>query len=98
MRPRTVDQGNRSARAPPQALAETGDELQPGRTAADHDDAGQHLHLARDRIPADAEVLQRALGLRALQSLRRNLDLAETVSFDAEFTHPRSPSSGGAAQ
>ena len=38
-------------------------------------------HLARDQILADAEVLERALGLRAPELVGGNLDFAEAVGF-----------------
>ena len=38
-------------------------------------------HLARDQILADAEMLERALGLCAPELVGRNIDLAETVGF-----------------
>jgi hypothetical protein len=44
-------------------------------------------HLARDQILPDAEVLQRALGLRAPQLVGRHRHLAEAVGLGAEFCH-----------
>src|ERR1700692_1415989 len=45
-------------------------------------------YLARDQILADAEMLQRSLGLRSPQLVGRNLDCAQTVEFGANFGHP----------
>src|ERR1700681_2941292 len=45
-------------------------------------------HLPRDQILADAEMLQRSLGLRAPQLVGRNLDCAQAVEFGANFGHP----------
>ena len=44
-------------------------------------------HLARDQIVADAEMLERALGLRAPELVGSNLDFAKAVSFSAEVSH-----------
>jgi hypothetical protein len=44
-------------------------------------------HLARHEVLADAEVLERALCLGSPKFVRRNLDLAKTVGFDAKFSH-----------
>jgi len=49
-------------------------------------------HFAGHQILADAEMLQRPLGLRAPELVRGNLDLAETVGFDTYVAHKR-PSS-----
>ena len=48
-------------------------------------------HLARDQILADAEMFERALGLRAPELVGRDLDLAEAVGFRAKLGHARSP-------
>src|SRR5580658_7077740 len=48
-------------------------------------------HLARDQILPDAEVLERALGLGAPKAIGGNLNLAETVGFNAKFSHCPSP-------
>ena len=42
-------------------------------------------HLARDRLRADAEILQRTLGLRAPEMLCRHTDLTHSVMFDTIF-------------
>ena len=44
-------------------------------------------HLARDQVLADAEVLKRALGLRAPELVGRHLDLAEAVGFRTNSCH-----------
>jgi len=38
-------------------------------------------HLTRNQILADAEMLERALGLSTPELVRRNLDFAETISL-----------------
>ncbi len=44
-------------------------------------------HLPRDQIAADAEMLQRALGLGAPELVRRHLHRTQAVGFFAEFRH-----------
>src|SRR4029077_829698 len=44
-------------------------------------------HSARGQILADAEMLERALGLRAPKLVGGDADLAECVGFYAEFAH-----------
>jgi len=44
-------------------------------------------HIPRDQILADAEVLERALRLRAPELVRRDADLAQTVGFSAKLSH-----------
>ena len=44
-------------------------------------------HFPRHQIPADAEMLERTLGLRAPQLVGGNGDLTETVGFLAKFAH-----------
>jgi hypothetical protein len=44
-------------------------------------------HLARDQVVADAEMFQRALGLRAPELVRRDLDFAQAVGFDPHVRH-----------
>src|SRR5207253_2480074 len=44
-------------------------------------------HLARHQIPADAEMRERALGLRTPQLVRRHLDDAETVGLFSHLGH-----------
>ena len=44
-------------------------------------------HLARDQVLADAEMLERALGLGAPQLVGRNAHLAEAVGFLANVCH-----------
>ncbi len=46
-------------------------------------------HLARHQVVTDAEILQRALGLRAPELVGGNVDLAETVGFLADIAHGR---------
>ena len=48
-------------------------------------------HLARDQIPADAEVLERALRLRAPELVRGNIDFAEAVSLGSRSRHATFP-------
>ena len=50
-------------------------------------------HFARDQVLADAEMLQRALGLRAPQFVGGHLDLAEAVGFLAKVVHLSLPRS-----
>ena len=42
-------------------------------------------HLARDRLRADTEILQRTLGLRTPEMLCRHTDLTHSVMFDTIF-------------
>src|SRR5262249_8886742 len=49
-------------------------------------------HLARDQVAADAEMLERALGLRAPQLVGRHLDHAEAVALFSHAGHWFSPS------
>ena len=44
-------------------------------------------HLARHQVVADAEILQRALGLRAPQPVGGNRNLPEAVAFDPDVAH-----------
>ena len=44
-------------------------------------------HFAGNEIPADAEMLQRALGLCAPQFIGRDLDLSQAVGFNAHVGH-----------
>jgi hypothetical protein len=44
-------------------------------------------HFARNQILADAEVLERALGLRAPQLVGRHLDDAEAVGLSSHAGH-----------
>src|SRR3984893_7908183 len=44
-------------------------------------------HLPRDQVLADAEMLQRALGLRSPQLVSGHLHHAQTVGFSANFGH-----------
>ena len=44
-------------------------------------------HLARNQILADAEMFERALGLRAPQLVGGNIDLAEAVGFFSSACH-----------
>ena len=53
-----------------------------------HDRVGLD-HLSRHQIPADAEIVERALGLRAPEPVGRDPDLAVAVGFDPEVCHPR---------
>ena len=48
-------------------------------------------HLAGNQILADAEMLERALGLGAPQLVRRHLDHAEAVCFLSHLDHGISP-------
>src|ERR1700722_15944811 len=48
-------------------------------------------HLARDQVPPDAEVLERALRLGAPEFVAGNTNLAETVGFDTNIAHCISP-------
>jgi hypothetical protein len=48
-------------------------------------------HFGRNQIPADAEMLERALGLRAPQLVRRHLDHAEAVALFSRLSHRISP-------
>ena len=63
----------------------------PSRPAGVVDQRGRLLddgvggdHLPRDQVVADAEMLQRALRLRAPQLVGRDMHLAQAVGFDAE--------------
>ena len=49
-------------------------------------------HLARDQILADAEMLERALRLRAPELVGGDADLAEAVHFFTQVGHFLSPS------
>src|SRR5712671_4513463 len=60
------------------------------RQAPARDGIGRN-HLAGDQILADAEVLERALGLGPPELVGRNVDLAETVGFRTNVTHRISP-------
>ena len=44
-------------------------------------------HLAGHQVPADAEMFERTLGLRAPELVGRNVDLAEAVGFFANVWH-----------
>ena len=44
-------------------------------------------HLARHQVPANAEVLERALRLCAPEPVGRNIDFAETIGFLANVSH-----------
>jgi len=44
-------------------------------------------HLARDEVLADAEMLERPLGLRAPQLIGRHVHFAETVGLLADVCH-----------
>src|SRR5271154_3594184 len=46
-------------------------------------------HLTRHQILADAEVLERALRLRAPQFVSRHLDATHAVGFDSDIDHDR---------
>jgi hypothetical protein len=48
-------------------------------------------HFPRDQILPDAEMFERALGLRAPELVGWNIYFAETVSFLANFCHVISP-------
>ena len=50
-------------------------------------------HFARHQILADAEILERPLGLRAPELVGGDLDLAEAVGFRAKVSHRLSPPS-----
>lgn len=45
-------------------------------------------HFARHQIPADAEMLERALRLRAPELVRGNVHLTQAICLYAEFVHP----------
>src|SRR5215471_16444521 len=51
-------------------------------------------HLAGNEIPADAEMLQRPLRLRAPQLVSRHLNHAEAVSLSSQVVHVISPACG----
>ena len=53
--------------------------------------AGDRLGVPADEIAADAEILQRALGLRSPELVRRNVDLAHAVRFHPEVGHVLMP-------
>ena len=53
-------------------------------------------HVARRQILADAEMLERALGLRAPKLVGGDTDLAEGVGFYAEIAHLQLLNGGGA--
>jgi hypothetical protein len=44
-------------------------------------------HLARDKVFADAEVLERALGLGPPELVGRHIDFAEAVRFFSDVAH-----------
>ena len=48
-------------------------------------------HFARNQILPDAEVLERALGLRAPELVGRNIYFAEAIGFLANVRHLVSP-------
>ena len=48
-------------------------------------------HLARNQILADAEMLERALGLSAPQLVRRHFNHTEAVGFFSHVGHVISP-------
>src|SRR6516165_6258378 len=51
-------------------------------------------HFARDQIPADAKMLERALGLSAPQLVRGHLNHTKAVTFFSRVGHVISPGSG----
>jgi hypothetical protein len=54
-------------------------------------DSVRSNHLSRDQIPADAEMLERALGLRSPKFIGRYVHLAKAVGFRAHIAHWISP-------